>query len=118
VSAQATSLAGIAVTVLIAIIFLAISLLAMPQLIRFSSGLKYNYLLRSSTSGYVLFVCLLFSAAASVLEVNIVFGALLAGMVIGTMPDDQYANAKEHIRDISLASSFRCILPLLAFAWT
>jgi K+:H+ antiporter len=103
VSTQATSLTGIAVTVFITIIFLAISLLVMPQLISFSNGLKYNYLLRSSTSGYVMFVCLLFSAAASVLEVNIVFGALLAGMVIGTMSDDQFAKAKEHIRDISLA---------------
>jgi Kef-type K+ transport system membrane component KefB len=75
----------------------------MPQLIKFSSGLKYNFLLRSSTSGYVMFVCFLFSAVASVLEVNIVFGALLAGMVIGAMPDDQFAKAKEHIRDMSLA---------------
>jgi Kef-type K+ transport system membrane component KefB len=103
VSTQATSLAGITVTVLITIVFLAISLLVMPHLIRFSNGLRYNYLLRSSTSGYVMFVCLLFSAVASVLEVNIVFGALLAGMVIGAMPDDQFAKAKEHIRDISLA---------------
>ena len=103
VSTQATSLAGITLTVFITIVFLALSLLVMPQLIKFSSGLKYNFLLRSSTSGYVMFVCFLFAAVASVLEVNIVFGALLAGMVIGAMPDDQFAKAKEHIRDMSLA---------------
>jgi Kef-type K+ transport system membrane component KefB len=50
-----------------------------------------------------MFVCFLFSAVASVLEVNIVFGALLAGMVIGVMPHDQFAKAKEHIKDLSLA---------------
>jgi Kef-type K+ transport system membrane component KefB len=50
-----------------------------------------------------MFVCFLFSAVASILEVNIVFGALLAGMVIGAMPDDQFAKAKEHIKDMSLA---------------
>ena len=103
VSTKTTSLAGITITVLITVIFLAISLLVMPQFIRFSSGLKYNFLMRSSTSGYVMFVCFLFSAVASVLEVNIVFGALLAGMVVGVLPQDQFAKAKEHIKDVSLA---------------
>ena len=103
VSTQTTSLAGIVATVLITIIFLAVSLFVMPKIVRVSSGLKYNFLMRSSTSGYVLFVCFLFSAAASILEVNIVFGALLAGMVIGVMPQDQFAKAREHIKDISLA---------------
>jgi len=103
VSTKGTSLAGITATVFITIIFSGISLFVMPQLIRFSSSLKYNLLIRSSTSGYVMFVCFLFSAVASVLEVNIVFGALLAGMVIGVMPHDQFAKAKEHIKDMSLA---------------
>jgi Kef-type K+ transport system membrane component KefB len=103
VSTQFPSLAGILATVLVTLVFLAISLFVMPKIVRFSSGLKYNFLMRSSTSGYVMFVCFLFAATASILEVNIVFGALLAGMVIGVMPHDQFAKAKEHIRDISLA---------------
>lgn len=103
VSAQFPSLAGILATVLVTIVFLAISLFVMPKIVRFSSGLKYNFLMRSSTSGYVMFVCFLFAAVASILDVNIVFGALLAGMVIGVMPHDKFATAKEHIRDISLA---------------
>jgi Kef-type K+ transport system membrane component KefB len=103
VSSQATSLAGMLATVLVTIIFLGVSLFVMPKIVRFSSRTKYNVLIRSSTSGYVLFVCFLFAAVASILEVNIVFGALLAGMVIGVMPHDQFAKAKEHIKDISLA---------------
>jgi Kef-type K+ transport system membrane component KefB len=103
VSTKGASLAGITLTVFITIIFLGISLLVMPRLIGFSSGSKFNYLIRSSTSGYVICVCFLFSAVASILEVNIVFGALLAGMAIGAMPHDQFAKAKEHIKDISLA---------------
>jgi Kef-type K+ transport system membrane component KefB len=103
VSTQLPSLAGILATVLVTLVFLAISLFVMPKIVRFSSGLKYNFLMRSSTSGYVMFVCFLFAAVASILEVNIVFGALLAGMVIGVMPHDKFAKAKEHIRDISLA---------------
>jgi Kef-type K+ transport system membrane component KefB len=103
VSSQATSLAGMLATVLITIIFLGVSLFVMPKIVRFSSSTKYNVLMRSSTSGYVMFVCFLFAAVASILEVNIVFGALLAGMVIGVMPHEQFAKAKEHIKDISLA---------------
>jgi K+:H+ antiporter len=37
------------------------------------------------------------------LEVNIVFGAFLAGIVVGAMPHDRFEKAKEHIKDISLA---------------
>jgi len=103
VSTAAPSLMGITTTVLITVVFSGMSLFVMPQLVRFSSSLKYNLLIRSSTSGYVMFVCLLFSAVASILQVNIVFGALLAGMVIGVMPHDQFARAREHIKDISLA---------------
>ncbi|MGI0016740.1 MAG: cation:proton antiporter, partial [Nitrososphaera sp.] len=103
VSTKSSSLSGIIATVVITIIFSGISLFVMPKLIRFSNGLRYNFLMKSSTSGYVIFVCFLFSAVASVLEVNIVFGALLAGIVIGVMPHDQFAKAKEHIKDISLA---------------
>jgi Kef-type K+ transport system membrane component KefB len=103
VSTKGASLAGISLTVFITIIFLGISLLVMPQFIGYCSGLKFNFLIRSSTSGYVLFVCFLFSAVASVLGVNVVFGALLAGMAIGALPHDQFAKAKEHIKDISLA---------------
>jgi Kef-type K+ transport system membrane component KefB len=32
-----------------------------------------------------------------------VFGAFLAGIVVGAMPRDQFDKAKEHIKDISLA---------------
>jgi Kef-type K+ transport system membrane component KefB len=103
VSTQFPSLAGILATVLVTLVFLATSLFVMPKIVRFGSGLKYNFLMRSSTSGYVMFVCFLFAAVASILDVNIVFGALLAGMVIGVMPHDKFAKAKEHIRDISLA---------------
>jgi Kef-type K+ transport system membrane component KefB len=103
VSASVISFSGIASTVLVTIVFLGVSLLVMPQLVRVSSGLRYNFLMRSSATAYILFVCLLFSAAASILKVNIVFGALLAGMVIGVMPHEQFAKAKEHIKEISLA---------------
>ena len=103
VSASVISFSGIASTVLITIFFLGVSLLVMPQLVRVSSGMRYNFLMRSSATAFILFVCPLFSAAASILKVNIVFGALLAGMVIGVVPHEQFSKAKENIKEISLA---------------
>lgn len=103
VSTEFLSFSKIVSTVLITVIFFGLTLFVIPRFIKFSNGLRYNLLIKSSTSGYVIFICFLFSAVASVLEVNIVFGAFLAGIVIGAMPHDQFAKAKEHIKDISLA---------------
>lgn len=103
VSTNSLSVSKIITTVLITIGFFGLALLVMPRLIRFSSGLRYNLLVKSSASGYVLFICFLFSAVANVLEINIVFGAFLAGIIIGVMPHEQFGKAKEHIKDISLA---------------
>jgi Kef-type K+ transport system membrane component KefB len=103
VSANNLSQSKIVTTVLITIGFFGLALLVMPKLIGYSNGLRYNLLIKSSASGYVLLICFLFSAVANVLEVNIVFGAFLAGLVIGAMPHDRFSKAKEHIKDISLA---------------
>ena len=75
----------------------------MPKLTSRINGLRYTFLINSSPFGYIIFICFLFSALASVLEVNIVFGAFLAGIVVGAMPHDQFQQAKDHIKHISLA---------------
>lgn len=103
VSANNVSFSTIISTVLITLGFFGVTLIIMPRLTEFINGLRYNFLIKSSTSGYVIFICFLFSALASVLEVNIVFGAFLAGIVVGAMPHNQFQKAKEHIKDISLA---------------
>jgi Kef-type K+ transport system membrane component KefB len=103
VSTNALSFSEITSTVLITLIFFGITLVVLPRLTRRINGLRYNFLIKSSNSGYILFICFLFSAIASVLEVNIVFGAFLAGIVVGAMPHGQFGEAKEHIKDISLA---------------
>ena len=102
-TASALSYSKITSTVLITIVFFMFTLFAMPKLTKLINGLRYNLLLKSSPSGYIIFICFLFSAVASVLEVNIVFGAFLAGIVVGAMPHDKFEKAKEHIKDISLA---------------
>lgn len=103
VSTATVSTLSIVSTVFITILFFGLALFVMPRLIRFINGLRYNLLIKSSVSGYVLFICFLFSAVASILNVNIVFGAFLAGIVIGLMPDETFAKEKKHIKEISLA---------------
>jgi Kef-type K+ transport system membrane component KefB len=103
VSAESLSGSKIATTVLITFGFFGLSLFVMPRIINYLSGWKYNLLFKSSPSGYILLICFLFSAIANVLEVNIVFGAFLAGIVVSAMPQARFVKAKEHIKDISLA---------------
>ena len=56
VSTKMLSFSKIVSTVLITIIFFGLTLFVIPKLIRFSNGLRYNLLIKSSTSGYVIFI--------------------------------------------------------------
>jgi Kef-type K+ transport system membrane component KefB len=103
VSATTISLSGIVATVLITVIFFILALTLAPRVIKLSNTMKYNLLIKSSVVGYALFICLLFSALASILNVNIVFGAFLAGIVIGLMPSEKFEKEKAHIKEIGLA---------------
>ena len=103
VSSEAISASSITSTVLITVAFFGITLLIMPKLLKFTNNLRYNLLIKSSVPGYVLFICFFFSALASVLDVNIVFGAFLAGIIVGTMPDEKFGKVKQNIKEISLA---------------
>lgn len=103
VSAEAVSTSSITATVLLTLAFFGVALFVMPKLIRFSNNLRANLLIKSSVTGYALFICFFFAAIASVLNVNIVFGAFLAGIILGTMPNDKFRSVKAHIKEISLA---------------
>ena len=90
-------------TVAITLMFFGISLILMPRIIRFSNSLRINLLIKSSLSGYALIICFLFTALASILNINVVFGAFLAGIIIGTMPNEKFGDIKAHIKEVSLA---------------
>ena len=103
VSGEAISLYKISSTVLITLVFFGIALTVMPKLIGFGNKLRINLLIKSSISGYALIICFLFAAIASIFDVNIIFGAFLAGIVVGLIPDQRFDSAKSNIKDISLA---------------
>ncbi len=103
VNAETPSIFQIVSSVVLTVAFFGLTLLIMPKVMLALIRSRYNLLMRSSISGYILFVCFLFAAVASLLKVNVVFGALLAGIVIGTMPRKFLRPAKNAVKDISLA---------------
>ncbi len=90
-------------TVSLTALFFALSLLAVPRFFKWVTASRAGFVVKSFPTRFALFVCLCFVSAASLLNINIVFGALLAGFAIGTMPQEIFRNARSHIRSISLA---------------
>jgi len=103
VSAASFSVAHIVSTVTVTFAFLGVSTIFMPKLLPRLNGNRYNLLKKSSGAGYILFICFFFSAVASLLNVNIIFGAFLAGVAIGVMPAAGFSKEKENIKEIALA---------------
>jgi Kef-type K+ transport system membrane component KefB len=74
-----------------------------PRLIRYTIRSRFDVLIKYHPSRYALFLCFSMVALASLLNVNIVFGAFLAGIAIGMMPQEVFALAKSQVKSISLA---------------
>jgi len=102
VSATSYSMTHIVSTVSVSFAFLGVSLMVMPKILPILTGNRYNLVRKSSSAGYILFLCFLFSAVASLLNVNIIFGAFLAGVAIGVLPAS-FNKEKEHVKEIALA---------------
>ena len=85
------------------ILFFVISLSIGPSLLSRLSGARFNLVRKASPVGWVLVVCFLLAALASVLEVNVVFGALVAGLLFGGTDDGALEQVKSRIRDFSFA---------------
>ncbi len=102
--AQTATFNTIASTVLVTGVFFAFALLALPRLIRYMHDSRFDILIKTHPSRYVLFLCFSLVAIASLLNVNIVFGAFLAGVASGTLPEETLAKAKSQIKAISFAT--------------
>ncbi len=94
---------NIYIIALISFLFLGGSLVLGPYLVNFMSKLRGNFLLESSPIGYILGICLFMAVLANLLGVNIVFGALMAGIIISTLSEKIFQTARESISDFSLA---------------
>src|SRR5467141_2205800 len=97
------SLSLVVFTALVTVAFFAAALLGLPRMIRYTIRSRLNVLIKTHPSRYALFLCFSLVAAASLLNVNIIFGAFLAGIAIGMMPEEVFTLAKAQIKSISLA---------------
>lgn len=86
----------------VTVAFAAATLLIGPALLRFAGRLTIRRFTDASLTGYTLLVCLIFVTLASLLQVNIIFGALLAGLIIGRFPTDRFDAVKQRISDIAI----------------
>lgn len=98
----APSVSSIVSKVLVTFVFFVFALRALPRVFELANRSRLNLLIKSSATGYALLVCFLFAAIAGVLNVNIIFGAFLAGIVVGMNPNEKIAAVKQHISEIGL----------------
>ncbi|HZY47025.1 MAG TPA: cation:proton antiporter [Candidatus Bathyarchaeia archaeon] len=101
--ASAPSTSAIITTIALTVTFLLAGLLVLPRVLRWLSTSRARVLMELSHSRFALFTCFVFVAAAALLNVNIVFGAFLAGIAIGTTPQDMFGKATGSIKKISFS---------------
>ncbi len=89
--------------VLKTITFLGVGLLIGPYLLKLDNRLMINLILKSSRSGYALLWCFIMVFFASLLHINVVFGALLAGIAFSSLPEHRFGPAKDAITDVARA---------------
>ena len=104
VSSQTLSLADISLHVLISILFFFIALKAIPNAIKLLDGKTKGYLVPEGTETPIIALILLtFIVVASLLNVNLVFGAFLAGIVVNYIKTPRFQDAKLHVKRFSMA---------------
>jgi len=85
------------------ILFLSFSLFLGPWLSKHIVNLNGNSLLKSSSIAHIIIVCFFMVIITNHFGINIVFGALMAGMIIGTLNNESFRLAKDSVSDFSLA---------------
>ena len=102
--ASAPSTYTIGNVIVLTAIFLLSGLLIVPRVLRWMSNSRARIVMERSHSRFALFLLFLFVATAALFNVNIVFGAFLAGIAIGTVPQDVFAKATGSIKKIAMVS--------------
>src|SRR5436309_7812652 len=77
-ASASASLSLIGYTAFVTVAFFGAALLGLPRLIRYTIRSRFDVLIKYHPSRYALFLCFSMVALASLLNVNIVFGAFLA----------------------------------------
>lgn len=102
VSSDSLSLSAISLHVFISIVFFTGALVIVPAFVRAVGRQRLGALVMGSEAVVVTLILFLFAAAASLLEVNLVFGAFLAGIVINLAKNAGFQEAKKQIKGFSM----------------
>lgn len=98
---QILGLSDLLPVVMATIAFSLFAILLAPILVRLAGRMVVGKSPDDALIGYTMLVCLVLVSAASVLQVNIVFGALLAGLVIGQFSAPKMDGVRRAISNIS-----------------
>ncbi|WP_088188463.1 cation:proton antiporter [Desulfosporosinus sp. FKA] len=84
--------------------FLLGCLFVVPWILKRINSKRVNFLLRASFVGYFLFIMVMLSAIASYLRIDVMFGALLAGIATKlTLPEHLFKRMEASVNEISFA---------------
>ena len=115
VSTQAFSPYTIPVTLLLIGAFFFIALFVLPPFLIFLQRFHAPGLAQNSWAGAALLLCLSLTALANFLNINVVFGALLAGIVLEMISDGQFEKVKGSIKDVALGFFVPIYFALVGF---
>ena len=102
VSSSGLSFWSIFWNVILSLSFFAFVLLLIPKLINFIRSKKVK-IPKNYELGFAIFLLLLFVILTIVLNVNIIFGAFLAGIVISFLKSQKFKKVKTHVKEFSFA---------------
>jgi Kef-type K+ transport system membrane component KefB len=84
--------------------FLLVCLFVVPWILKRVTSKRANFLFRASFLGYFLFILFALSDIAGYLNVDVMYGALLAGIATKlTLPDHLFQRIEASVREISFA---------------
>ncbi len=105
---QSTDGARLGTVVATTVFFIGLSVVLGPPLLVWLGRRMPIKREKSAFVGYSLAVCFALTAVASLLDINVVFGALVAGIVIGALRQDAMEEVKQRISDVALW----CFVPI------
>ena len=103
VSSSEISIKNIGLHIGYSVLFFAAAIFIMPKVIEFVNNLRLNVIPKNYEVGFIIFVLLLFVVLASYLDINVVFGAFLAGIIVGFVRSQKFIKAKLHVKEFSFA---------------
>ena len=103
VAGAAVSISTISSYVAISLVFFAVALLLMPRLIKFVDNLRLNLIPKNYETGFILLILLFFVVVASYFDINVVFGAFLAGIAVGFIKNPKFRKSKIYAKEFSLS---------------